>query len=267
MRNTSQLSDPISPLELSPEEIEFYKSEGWLLLPNLLKPEFVSSIRNDILNVVKELGTQSQDLSQASDTSHKLIQTSQYLAGSPIDSFVNSPKLNSIAASLLGGIAHLYMPFTAVKSARGGGEFHFHQDNNYTTFENGMHGVNIWFALVDMVPENGCLCIEPRTHLDGTFASENVGQGDHHRRIAYEPKNYLPVRMRAGDAVAFSRITVHGSGKNVTEEPRVGYSVQFHHEDTQATWDGQPKRPLKGANRWHTTPVQAIEMATEPDDG
>ena len=41
----------------------------------------------------------------------------------------------------------------------------------------------------------------------------------------------VPIRMRAGDAVAFSRWTVHGSGANVTSEPRVAYALQCSRED------------------------------------
>ncbi len=267
MADSTNATDPINSLSLTEAEIGFYKHEGWLLIPGLLKSEALSAVYDDVLGVVTDLGIKKKELSEASDTSHKLIQTAQYLAGSRLDGMINSPTLKSIATSLLGGEAILYMPFTAVKSARGGGEFHFHQDNNYTRFENGMHGINIWFALVDVTPENGCLCIEPRTHTHGTIASKNAGEGDHHRRVAYDPTYYLPVRMRAGDAVAFSRVTVHGSGENTTSEPRVGYAVQFHHSEAKATWEGGPLRALNGANRWQTAPVDAIMPVEEPDDG
>ena len=267
MAQSSPAPDPIGSISLSDPEIEFYKREGWLLLPSLLKPESDSEIHGNILDVVEELGFREDALTNASSTVHKLIQTAHYLAGLPLDRMVNSPKLKSIATGLLGGEANIYMPFTAVKSAQSGGEFYFHQDNNYTQFENGLHGINIWFALVDMTPENGCLCIEPRTHTDGTIASKNAGDGDHHKRIAYDPTYYSPVRMHAGDAVAFSRLTVHGSGTNSTTDPRVGYSVQFHHGDARAAWDGNAARALKGADRWQTSPVDAIVPSEEPDDG
>lgn len=267
MYDTPNETDPISAFSLSEPEIGFYKQEGWLLMPGLLKSEAVTALRNDVLGIVRELGIKTNELSQASDASYKLIQTAQYMGGSRLDGMINSPRLRAIAASLLGGDAHLYMPFSAVKSAQGGGQFHFHQDNNYTQFENGMHGINIWFALNDMTPENGCLCIEPRTHTDGTIASKNAGDGDHHRRLAYDPTYYLPVRMHAGDAVAFSRVTVHGSGENSTDDPRVAYAVQFHHEDAKATWEGGPLTALKGANRWQTAPVDEFTPAKEPDDG
>jgi ectoine hydroxylase-related dioxygenase (phytanoyl-CoA dioxygenase family) len=76
------------------------------------------------------------------------------------------------------------------------------------------------------------------------------------------PDDFLPVRMRAGDAVAFTRLTVHGSGENRTPDPRVAYAVQFYRDDAEAVWDNKPPRRLKGANRWSVTPVDRI---TPPD--
>ncbi|MEM7445904.1 MAG: phytanoyl-CoA dioxygenase family protein [Pseudomonadota bacterium] len=255
--------DPLENYELIGDEHEFYKREGWLLLPSLLKDSAVDAVKQDVLDVLAALGKKTSELHRAEDVSHKLLQTSQYLPRSPLDQLINSERLNGLANSLLGGDCSLYQPFTAVKSGGGGGEFHFHQDNNYTRFENGMHGINIWFALVDMTPENGCLCIEPRSHLGGTVASENVGQGDHHRKVAVEPSYHLPVRMRAGDAVAFSRLTVHGSGPNVSGQPRIGYSVQFHRNDARASWDDHSPRLLTSERRWRVGPVGSIEVGAD----
>lgn len=251
-------SELIAECQLDEHETQFYKNEGWLLLPNLLNSAKVGSVRSEILDVVTQLGTRHAELSEATEVKHKLLQSPQYLKNGSLDAMVNSPRLRALAAHLVGGACQLYMPFTAVKSGGGGGQFHFHQDNNYTRFENGLLGVNIWFALVDMTPENGALCIEPRTHLNGTLAAGNVGQGDGHQKIDYEPNYYLPVRMRAGDAIAFTRLTVHGSGPNVTPNPRVAYSVQFHRDDVIATWNDQEPQLLKGADRWPTAPVDRI---------
>jgi len=260
---TESNADPLEDYEISDAEHEFYKREGWLLLPGVLKAGAVGAVRQDVLDVLAALGKKAEDLHRGDDVSHKLLQTSQYLPTSPLDHLVNSPRLDRLASALLGGAGSLYQPFTAVKSGGGGGEFHFHQDNNYTRFDNGMHGINIWFALVDMSPQNGCLCIEPRSHLDGTLASENVGQGDHHRKVAADPDYHLPVRMRAGDAVAFSRLTVHGSGPNASGQPRIGYSVQFHRNDAMASWDDQPPRLLAGERRWRVGPVESIEVGAD----
>lgn len=244
--------------ELSPMEIKSYKEEGWLLLPNMLDALAADAARDDVHHIVNALGTSDDGLRRAQGVSAKLLQTGQYLRGTTIDKLVNSPSLNAMADQLLGGDSQLYFSFTAVKSGGGGGQFHFHQDNNYTQFTDGLGGINFWFALVDMTPENGCLCIKPRSHLDGTLTSANAGEGDHHQSLGDDIGTYLPVRMRAGDAVAFSRITVHGSGANITNDPRYGYSVHFHRNDVMARWDGEEPRLLRAYPRWDTRGVEQI---------
>lgn len=244
--------------ELSPMEIKSYKEEGWLLLPDMLDAHSSDAARQDVHHIVNALGTSDADLKKASGVSSKLLQTGQYVRGSMLDKLVNSASLNAVANQLLGGDSSLYFSFTAVKSGGGGGQFHFHQDNNYTQFTDGLGGINFWFALVDMTPENGCLCVKPRSHLDGTLTSANAGEGDHHQSLGDDIGTYLPVRMRAGDAIAFSRLTVHGSGANITNDPRYGYSVHFYRDDVMARWDGEEPRLLKGNPRWDTSGVDKI---------
>ena len=125
-----------------------------------------------------------------------------------------------------------------VKSGGGGGQFHVHQDNQYTRFDG--PGINIWIAISPMTPENGCLQVVPKSHLSGTIQSIENPDGDGHQTIAGEVSRSLPVRMNAGDAIAFSRLTLHGSGPNTTDEARIAYAVQFHRDDVRATPKGQP---------------------------
>jgi 2-oxoglutarate-dependent dioxygenase len=169
----------------------------------------------------------------------------------------------SIASQLLGGPSSLYMPFSAVKNGGGGGRFHFHQDNQYTRFRDGMLGINLWTALSDTSPENGCLEVVPRSHARGTLEGKESGDGDAHRRVLTDPENFLPLRMRAGDCVAFTRLTVHGSGPNKTAAPRFAYALQYHRDDALAIWDNQPPRALNGAHRWSVGPVAQISRKFE----
>ena len=67
--------------------------------------------------------------------------------------------------------------------------------------------------------------------------------------------------MRAGDAIAFSRLTLHGSGANETDEPRVAYAIQFHRDDVSATFDGETKL-LKERPRW--TNIKPVAEITAP---
>lgn len=228
----------VNPFQLAAGEIRFYHDEGYLVIPGIIKPDKLDSLRHDVLGVMAACGATPERLKKSQNSSKdKLIQSHQYLAGSALDHLVNSDNLRGIAEQLMGGAASLYLPFSAVKSGGGGGTFHFHQDNQYTHFDG--PGINLWCALVDMAPENGCLQVVPRTHLQGTLDSVGNPDGDGHRMVAKEPDRFLPVRMHAGDCIAFSRLTIHGSGPNHADEPRIAYAVQYHRDDVnRLTEDG-----------------------------
>jgi 2-oxoglutarate-dependent dioxygenase len=223
----------INALNLTDSEVAFYKNEGYLCLPGLICTQVVEAIRDEIFEVLDANGVSREALSQATSHADKLRQCSQYLAGSLLDDLINGSAVKAVVSRLLEGSAHVYLPFTAVKSAGGGGMFHFHQDNNYTQHEPAVGSINIWVALVDMMPENGCLQVVPRSHQNGQLISRNSDDGDSHQQLDVDPMQCLPIRMRAGDAIAFTRWTVHGSGPNMTKLPRVAYALQFYRDEVK----------------------------------
>lgn len=250
--------DPVAQFTLTENEIRFYREEGYLYIPGAVNAEDVEALSGEVLDVMAAAGRTYEDLRHASGSKGKLYQSGQHLRGSVLESHIHSENLRQLASQLMEGESTLYMGFTAVKSGGGGGTFHFHQDNQYTRFDG--PGINLWMALSPMSPENGCLMVVPRSHLNDTIDEYVSPDGDGHRAVAQDPTRFLPVRMNPGDIIAFSRLTIHGSGPNNTDEPRLAYAVQFHRDDVKATWDGQEPRLLKGAKRWNVEPVDELTM-------
>jgi len=244
-RNLAAMSDPISYTTLTDAEVAFYRTEGYITLPGLLATKDAASLRQEVLGILEIIGLGTT----------KLRQTKQYLAGGGLDRLINSEGLRQLASRLMEGPSTLHSPFTAVKST-GGSEFHFHQDNQYTRFDG--PGINFWFALEPMTPENGCLLVAPRTHLNGTISGVESPDKDGHRTVDAAPDHILPVRMHAGDCIAFSRLTVHGSGMNSTPHPRVAYAVQYFRDDVRALHPDGEWRLLKQYPKIDPGPVTAI---------
>jgi len=241
------LQPVVRPIRLAPAEVQFYKNEGYLVIGGLIDSDTAADLREEIIDVVCQAhGVTRQQLNHASGKADKLRQSAQYLEGSKLHALIHGREILGVASQLIEGQAIMYSPFTAIKAGGGGGTFHFHQDNNYTEHVPGTSSLNIWIALNDMTPENGCLQVVPRSHLGGQIQSRQSDDGDDHRQVEVDPLACLPVRMRAGDAIAFTRWTVHGSGPNDTSEARVAYALQCHREDTQYVnkQTGEKKRLL-----------------------
>jgi hypothetical protein len=256
MPNDAVVRDPVAQRPLTDDEVTFYKEEGYVLLRGLLSRDVADALRREVMAIMDVIG-----LGQS-----KLRQTGEYLAGSGIDALVNSPNLCAIASALMEGQSTVYLPFTAVKSGGGGGEFHFHQDNQYTRLDG--PGNNLWVALTPMREDNGCIKIIPRSHLNGTLPAAESPDKDGHRTITFKPEEFVPVLMEPGDCLAFTRLTVHGSGPNTTNAHRVAYAIQFHRDDANYSTDGgETWTSTKEQPRWRTGPVEAITPPKDKLDG
>jgi len=244
--STATASDPLVDHQLSAAELTHYRAEGWVRLRSVIDPRALPALRDDVLAVVAARNMADSFLAQ----------THEYLRGSPVDGLVNSPRLARLAGELMAGPAHLYLPFTAVKGPHQD-EFGFHQDNQYT--EHRGPSCNCWVAIIDMTDADGTLRVVSHSHLGGTLPLvEKGGQG---HRMYFEPseEEWTAVEMRAGDCLVFNRLTVHGSGSNTSDHPRVAYAVQYHREDTQAYFDGE-WRQMRDQPRWpeKLEPVEAF---------
>jgi len=235
--------EPITRDSLSPDEYAAYHRDGYVILRGILDPTRVGDIAADVLAILKARNAPDSFLAQASE----------YLAESPTSGLVNSARLRAIAAQALEGPAHLYLPFTAVKGP-GQGQFTFHQDNSYTRLDG--PACNCWFALSPMRVDNGCMRMVPGSHVSGTLEAEASLLCPGHRQVR-APSAWEDLVMEPGDAVMFSRLTVHGSGANRTQQPRLAYAVQFHRRDVRAffedSWELLTVRP-----RWKAGPVAEL---------
>ena len=209
----------INTTAINQHSVETYAKEGYVIIRNLIQPEYIQALYDDVLNV----------LASKNMPDSYLAQSSEYLKDSALDPLNNGTELQQMISTLLGGESSLYLPFTAVKGPHQG-PFKFHQDNNYTKHEG--ESCNCWIALSPCNAKNGGLQIVPGGHLNGTVASKPMFD-DGYTMVAEEPDEWIDIDLNPGDAIIFSRLCIHGSGSNDTDEARVAYAIQFHRNDTK----------------------------------
>ena len=132
------------------------------------------------------------------------------------------PQLLAAVRGLLGDDLLLYRSTLMLKPARHGSAHGLHQDSSYWPLEPPAL-VTVSIALTDASPENGCFQVIPRSHKSGMQEWGRI------RRDASEPitdredvdtNDLVDVPLKAGNALMFHSLTVHGSRANASPHPR-----------------------------------------------
>ena len=124
----------------------------------------------------------------------------------------------------------------------------WHQDNGYGRLEP-MTDLTVWLALTDVDERNGCVHVVPRSHRAGLLEHGTAGVNPLLRETPAGAAAAVPVPLRAGEAVAFSGLTVHGSGPNLTQSPRTGFYVRYCEPGVRMLSEGG-KPVLEDAHSW-----------------
>lgn len=106
-----------------------------------------------------------------------------------------------------------------------------HQD--WRSMQGSLNSMVVWVPLVDINIELGALEIMPQSHLQGLLDSE---QDEWYRKVVFKKEiEFIPVEVKAGDALFFSSFLLHQSGDNITDSIR--WSCHFRYNDlSEATF-------------------------------
>lgn len=134
------------------------------------------------------------------------------------------PRFTDLAAAVLGGPnVQLHHTKLFVKPPGNGSPFPLHQDHPFFPHTHHRVGAAI-FHFDDAPEEKGCVRVLPDSHLGGPRVHDREG-GFHLPGVPFE--SAVPQPAEAGDVLFFTYLTVHGSGVNVSSEPRTTWLVQY----------------------------------------
>jgi ectoine hydroxylase-related dioxygenase (phytanoyl-CoA dioxygenase family) len=134
-------------------------------------------------------------------------------------------RLTSVASDIIGPNVQLHHTKMFIKPPEIGSPFPMHQDAPF--FLHDKHSMIAVIIHFDDAPlEKGCVRVVPGTHKLGVLP--HIGEGNWHLpKELYAVEDALPLPAKAGDAVFFSYLTVHGSGVNTSSEARTTVLVQM----------------------------------------
>jgi ectoine hydroxylase-related dioxygenase (phytanoyl-CoA dioxygenase family) len=139
--------------------------------------------------------------------------------GSVFRDLVLHPLIDEVMSHLLGR-SFLLSSLTANIAGKGGQEMFLHSDQGYISFPTPRPVVaNIMWMLSDFTADNGATRLVPGSHLrEENIAKQGLPDGDLDVVAATGP---------AGSALVFDGRIWHGTGRNVTDEPRYGI-LSYH---------------------------------------
>lgn len=209
---------------VTPEQREFYRTEGYLIVRGLWSPEEIAELKQ-VVDGLAESGRPipgywepqlRPDGSLDPDPLKRYPRMLHLHRHQPIGKrMMLDPRIGAVARALLGDepIACQSMVYFKPPGSRGQA---LHQDNFYLMVKPGTC-LAAWTAIDPSYPENGGLWVVPGTH---DLALQCPGQADGARSFVnnYVPppdgKRAIPAQLQPGDVLFFNGSVIHGSEPN-----------------------------------------------------
>jgi len=226
---------------LTPQQVEQYHRDGYLVVPNLLSAQEVEEFvqhNEELGDAQKSYGLQGH---QQDDIYRKVA---------------HHPAITGPVAQLIEGAPQIVQTMYMNKAAKGSAGTALHQDSHYIGNEPNTL-MACWIAMSDTDKGNGGLCVVPGSHL-GELKSVSKNDDPEHQQwevdhlmrdrdgkewneklFAFQIQDVAPreieyLTVPAGAGVFFTGMTIHGSFANHAESrPRRAFAV---HYVRQGTW-------------------------------
>lgn len=212
---------------LTPQQIEQYNEDGYLIVKGFLNPEEVSKL----YKIAIDDKAMSNNAINVNDSTGKRSKLSLwYKPGNDVYGLLTrSESLVNSVDKLLDGeaeVCHFHSKLMQ-KEPKVGGAWEWHQDYGYWyknefLFPDQMMSVMV--AISEANKANGCLQVIKGSHKMGRvehgFAGEQVGASQQYVDLALKTMDLIYVELEAGDVLFFHSNILHRSEANLSDRPR-----------------------------------------------
>ncbi len=220
------------------EQKTFFEEEGYLIVEDVLSEDELAECREEI----ERLHRLSAELEAAGDPEFAHFQREPYAEGAnrpdglpvlrkientrEISAFFRNlsvhPNLLRVLGGLLGPDLLLFRSTLMLKPAFHGSAHAPHQDSAYWPIDPPAL-VTVSVALNDATTENGCFNVIPHSHKWGLKDWGLIAQAQDAETVyenGLEKVRSVDMPLKAGSALFFHSLMVHGSGPNKSPHPR-----------------------------------------------
>ncbi|MEA3002577.1 MAG: phytanoyl-CoA hydroxylase [Sphingomonadales bacterium] len=225
---------------LSAAEADFYAQNGYVHVKGLLTREEAAFYRAEVHGIAERQGETDATWASVKATGTKITHCHDvHFRSAAFTRLLVDPRLVGVAQDIIGPNVQLHHNKMFIKPPERGSPFPMHQD--YPYFPHERHSMIAVILHFDDAPEEkGCLRVYPGTHRLGPL--EAVGDDHHLPEDRYPIEGATPIPAEAGDAIFLSYLLVHGSGVNVSDEPRTTLLVQMRDPEDVPLNEGHASR-------------------------
>jgi phytanoyl-CoA hydroxylase len=241
---------------LSPDELSFFKENGYLRLGQVMAGSELADLRERIDAIMLgqvayegmffQLDTATgvyEDLShgprgfQGPTLNYRKIQD---LEKDPLFlAYMQHPRFRGITRQLVGEEVSVYRAMFMNKPAGRGTVLPYHQDGGSQWHLDRERFITVWTALDDATVENGCMQVIPGSHKLGLLSERGHTLTPEQEALYCREADSIFLETPAGEAVLLHNYLLHRSGVNRTEQPRRAFSVVYMDAATRSTADGR----------------------------
>ncbi len=215
----------MNDLLLSPDLLATYQRDGFAFLGSILNPDDIAALRAEEQRFRAAPLRNDQDAAGA-----RTLFRSQVCAYSPVvRALATNGRHLSAVTTLIGPDVALYYTQFVTKLPDADvtrGEFPWHQDLGYVAILPLLKALTVWVALDDVDEVNGCVWVQPGSHLNGLLPHRPASADSWHLTVPVSGDG-VPARLKAGEAVAFTGLTLHRSKANASAAPRRGFFFEY----------------------------------------
>ncbi|MGJ3242370.1 MAG: phytanoyl-CoA dioxygenase family protein [Opitutales bacterium] len=241
-------------MHLSNEQLKQYRDEGYVMLGKIMDDATLEGIRADEARFRKTPLKNDQDNPNArSIFRSQVCKYAEHCRNFAIGGdHISAVKQLVDTENLLFWYIQFITKFPDADTGKS--EFPWHQDNGYAGELDPPTNVTVWVALDDVDEQNGCVWVMPKSHLNGVLDHGKASADNWFLNVDTEGDG-IPAVMKAGEAVAFTGLTLHRSKLNHTDKPRRGFFMGYGDALT---------RQVKNDHYYHNDPDSWMVAGTVP---
>ncbi len=230
---------PIPNIQLTPDQIAFFKREGYLAIPAITTSEEVTQLCDiyDHLFEIKAGRDQGDhlDLTTTDEDGQEpalpqILNPSKYAPA--LRDTVLRANAEAVARQLIGSDTVYRGDHAIRKRARTGSATPWHQDEAYNSPTMAYNEISIWIPLQEATLENGCMHFVPRSHTGDVLPHHPIGNDPRVIGLEVDTPEALAhtsvtCPLSPGGATIHHCKTLHYTGPNLSDGPRRAYILAF----------------------------------------